>query len=90
MVEKAMTPHCKIYMAYFDYVVAEEIVCEACGNLAVDIHHINGRGKGKDVIKNLMALCRKHHTMAHEKIPKSEMQYIHNFFLTGRRKQFLK
>jgi len=85
-----MLNHTKVYMKYFDYVVAEEIICEACGNLAVDIHHINGRGKDKDVIKNLMALCRKHHTQAHEKIPKSEMQLIHNYFLQGTRKQFLK
>jgi thymidine kinase len=85
-----MTIHCKIYMAYFDYVVAEEIVCEACGSPAVDIHNIHGRGKDKDVIKNLMALCRRHHTMAHEKIPKSEMQLIHNYFLQGTKKQFLK
>jgi len=84
-----MLNHTKVYMKYFDYVVAEEIICEACGNLAVDIHHINGRGKDKDVIKNLMALCRKHHTQAHEKIPKSEMQLIHNYFLQGTRKRFL-
>lgn len=85
-----MTEHCKVYMKHFDYVVQEEIMCEACGSPAVDIHHIDGRGNDKNVISNLMALCRKHHTMAHEKLPKSEMQYIHNFFLTGRRKVFLK
>ena len=80
-----MTKHCKIYMAYFDYVVAEEIICEACGRPAVDVHHINGRGKGKDEIKDLMALCRKHHLQAHSIIPKSEMQLIHNYFLGGTR-----
>lgn len=49
-----MTNHCKVYMAYFDYVTQEEIMCEACGRPAVDIHHINGRSsKDKDNIKNL-------------------------------------
>jgi predicted restriction endonuclease len=78
-------------MRHFDYVTQSEILCECCHSLAVDIHHINGRGKDKDVISNLVALCRKHHTMAHdEKISKSEMQYIHNYFLTGQRKIFIK
>jgi len=86
-----MTEHCKVYMKHFDYGEQDIIPCEACGSQAVDIHHINGRSsKDKNNIKNLMALCRKHHTMAHESIPKSEMQLIHNFFLAGRRKQFLK
>lgn len=88
-----MTNHCKIYMSYFDYVTAEEIICEACHKPAVDIHHINGRGKGKDVIENLIGLCRKCHERAHGTknfVTKDEFQYIHNFFLTGRRKVFLK
>jgi predicted restriction endonuclease len=85
-----MQKYIKIYLDHFDYKTESEVMCEACGRPAVDIHHIDGRGKEKDVIKNLMALCRKHHTQAHEKIPKSEMQLIHNYFLTGQRKQFLK
>jgi predicted restriction endonuclease len=85
-----MTAHAKIYMNHFDYVVPEEIMCEACGKPAVDIHHVYGRGEGRDVITNLMALCRKHHTAAHTNITKSEMQLIHNFFMQGMRKAFLK
>lgn len=86
-----MTPHCKIYMAHFDYVTAEEIPCEGCTRPAVDIHHIYGRGEGKDVISNLMAVCRKCHDKMHNgKVTKSEAQLIHNFFLGGTRKQFLK
>jgi predicted restriction endonuclease len=85
-----MQKYIKVYLDYFDYKTQSEVMCEACGSPAVDIHHIDGRGKGKDVIKNLMALCRRHHTMAHEKIPKSEMQLIHNYFLQGTKKQFLK
>ena len=89
-----MTKHCKIYMAYFDYVVAEEIPCEACGKIPInDVHHINGRGKGKDVIGNLIGLCRKCHDRAHggkNYVNKEQFQLIHNYFLQGTRKQFLK
>lgn len=85
-----MQKHVKVYMDYFGYGIEDFIPCEACGSKAVDIHHIYGRGKGKDVISNLMALCRKHHTAAHDNISKSEMQLIHNSFLAGNRKQFLK
>jgi 5-methylcytosine-specific restriction endonuclease McrA len=84
-----MTPHCKVYMKYFDYATPEEIPCEACTCPAVDVHHVNGRGKGKDVIGNLMALCRSCHTKAHNEISKESMQYIHNCFLSGQRKIFL-
>jgi 5-methylcytosine-specific restriction endonuclease McrA len=40
------------------------IGCEVCGKRAVDVHHIHNRGSGgdptgsKDVIENLMGLCR--------------------------------
>lgn len=86
-----MKRHVKIYMKYFDYAKQEVILCEACGRVAVDIHHIEGRGKGKDVIENLMALCRRCHSLAHEKkLSKSDLKYIHNNFLAGNRKQFVR
>lgn len=85
-----MTPHAKVYCNHFDFKTESEIFCEACMSPANDIHHIHGRGEGKDVISNLMALCRKCHTKAHSTIPKSEMQLIHNYFLQGTRKRFLK
>ena len=84
-----MKNHVKVYMNHFDYVVQEEIPCEACTRPAVDIHHIWGRGKDKDVIDNLMALCRR----CHDKtgiISKDEFQMIHNYFLMGNRKIYLK
>ena len=84
-----MQKHIKVYFDHFGYGEQDFVPCEACGAKAVDIHHINGRGKGKDVIENLMALCRKHHMKAHESISKSDMQYIHNSFLAGSRKQYL-
>jgi predicted restriction endonuclease len=88
-----MQSHIKIYMAYFDYVTQEEIPCEACTRPGNDIHHIHGRGEGKDVIENLMALCRKCHdraTTSKNYITPDEMQLIHNYFLQGQRKIFLK
>lgn len=87
-----MTNHVKVYFQYFDYKVAEEVMCEACGNPAVDIHHIRGRGVGMDVIGNLMALCRKCHdraTTSKNYVKPDEMQLIHNYFLQGTRKHFL-
>ena len=86
-----MLKHTKIYMKYFDYGEQDFIPCEACGREAVDIHHIHGRGKDKDIIENLMALCRRCHEKAHqEKLSKSELEYIHNNFMLGHRIQFMK
>ena len=54
-------------MDFFKYDVSDFIPCEVCGAKAVDINHINAKGRGgnpkgdKDVIENLQALCRKHH-----------------------------
>jgi 5-methylcytosine-specific restriction endonuclease McrA len=78
-------------MKHFDYGEQDVIPCEACGGVAVDIHHINGRiGEDADDIRNLMALCRRCHEKAHlMKLDKSDLQLIHNYFLTGQRKQFL-
>jgi len=85
-----MQSYIKTYLDYFDFKTESEVMCEACGKPAQDIHHVYGRGEGRDVITNLMALCRKHHDQAHTRITKSEMQLIHNFFLSGERKQFLR
>ena len=60
-----MTPHCKVYFNYFDIAHDEVVLCEICGKKANDIHHINGRGKGMDVISNLIALCRDCHNACH-------------------------
>jgi hypothetical protein len=60
-----MTEHCKIYLVCFGYGEQDFMACEVCGSKAVDVHHIHGRGKGKDTIQNLMALCRLCHLKAH-------------------------
>ena len=80
-------------MKYFDFVTQSEVICEACGRPAVDIHHIEGRLGDKNNIKNLIALCRKCHVRAHASknyVSKEQFQLIHNYFLQGTRKAFLK
>ena len=61
--------HTKIYMKYFDIGETDIILCERCGSVAVDIHHIEPKGMGgsktKDYIENLIALCRNCHDCAH-------------------------
>jgi len=87
-----VTNHVKIYFAHFGYGEQHLPACEVCGKVpAVDCHHIHGRGKGKDVIENLMALCRKCHIKAHDgTFDKKEMQTMHNYKLAGRPQIFIK
>lgn len=76
-----MQGHTKIYFKSLRFDFCDVIYCERCGAVAVDIHHIDGRGKGKNVIENLMALCRVCHALAHSTRSKEEFQKIHNSFL---------
>jgi len=62
-------------MDYFGYGDQDFIPCEVCGVRAVDVHHIFGRGKGKDNIDNLMALCRRCHRQVHEGNASKETYY---------------
>jgi len=63
-----MKKHVKIYLDHHGYTTADIIPCEVCPSVAVDIHHIEPRGMGgnpdKDVIENLIALCRDCHSKA--------------------------
>lgn len=60
-----MKKHTQIYLQGMGYKTTDFIPCEVCGCQAVDVHHIQARGMGstndKDVIENLMGLCRKCH-----------------------------
>ena len=61
-----MQKHVKTYFDYFGYCKDEKILCEGCGRLACDIHHLTFRShQGKDNIENLIALCRDCHNAAH-------------------------
>jgi 5-methylcytosine-specific restriction endonuclease McrA len=78
-----MKTYTKTYLQYFNYDVSDFIPCEICGSKAVDIHHIHSRKmggtKGKDVIENLMALCRGCHLEYGDIADKRDwLQEIHN------------
>ncbi len=86
-----MKKHVKIYMDFFNYDISDFIPCEVCGAKAVDIHHINAKGRGgnpkgdKDVIENLQALCRKHHTeMGDKKEWKDWLKKLHKIKMESR------
>jgi 5-methylcytosine-specific restriction endonuclease McrA len=82
-----MKKHTKIYLDFFGYSTADVILCEACGEVAVDVHHIEDRGAGgdpqgkRDVIENLIGLCRRCHDRAHRiaepPIERDELKEIH-------------
>lgn len=67
-----MEKHVKNYMEALGYDKCDTILCEACGKVGVDIHHIEFRSsfgskrKGEqDAIDNLICLCRSCHDEAH-------------------------
>ena len=83
-----MKKHVKIYLDYFGYGIEDFIPCEACGNKAVDIHHIDARGMGgskkADTIENLQALCRQCHiVMGDTKTNYDYLKDIHNKKING-------
>lgn len=89
MKRNEMKNHTKIYFKHFNYTIADanNIPCEIpmCNKMTVDIHHIDARGMGgdptgkKDVIGNLMGLCREHHDLYGDKKQYMEyLQEIHN------------
>ena len=62
-----MVNHKKVYCTFFNLDTSDHSLCTSCGQVAVDIHHINPRGMGgseKDYIENLVALCRSCHDKA--------------------------
>ena len=87
-----MQAYTKLYMKHFGYGIDDVVPCEICQSKATDIHHIHGRGKDKDVIENLMAVCRKCHANIHDKemFAKGELQLIHNYKLAGKPQNFMR
>ncbi len=78
-----MVNHVKVYLNYFGYTTADVILCENCGRVAADIHHLKYRSQGgTDDISNLMALCRTCHEMAHaHQINRQELIDKHNLII---------
>ena len=80
-----MQKHTKIYMEHFSYGEQDFVPCESCGNRCIDVHHLDGRGPGKDVIENLMGLCRKEHDKAgaspsyNEQLREKHLIFLNNF-----------
>jgi 5-methylcytosine-specific restriction endonuclease McrA len=75
-------PYVKLYLDYYDLHGDDYIPC-ICGIPSIEIHHIEPKGMGgtagKDVIENLIALCRMCHTKAHQgKISKDYLKAIVN------------
>lgn len=61
-----MLRHVKNYLRFHGYCIEDVILCEECGSVAVDIHHIVKRSQGgSDEPENLIALCRKCHSKKH-------------------------
>jgi hypothetical protein len=66
-----MKHHVKVYMESRGFREGDYIPCEwpECRSPAVDVHHIVTRGMGgskkQDVPGNLVAYCRKHHSLTH-------------------------
>ena len=76
-----MKKHTKIYLEHHDYSPVDIILCQVCESVAVDIHHIETKGIGgdpsKDIVGNLIALCRCCHEKAHAgKISKEQLKQI--------------
>ena len=83
-----MNNHTRIYLDYFNYGEEDFISCECCGARARDVYHINARGMGgdpqgkKDVISNLMAVCRECHIKYGDKKQYKEfLQEVHDKFI---------
>ena len=61
--------HKKVYMKCLNIGPEDIVLCEVCGAVAVDIHHIEFRSQGgTNYIQNLIALCRNDHDIAHGKV----------------------
>jgi hypothetical protein len=73
-----MQRHTKIYLDFYGYGEQDFVPCIGCNSRAVDVHHIDARGMGgnpnadKDVIENLVGLCRICHEKAEHSNPFNE------------------
>lgn len=85
-----MKPWTKIYMDYFGFDISDFMPCEICGAAMVDVHHIDSRGMGgskdKDVIENLMGLCRGCHDVAHMADTKTFLREVHLDYMKTNKK----
>ena len=60
-----MKNHTKVYFNYFEYGEQDFVPSEYSGAGAGGIHHLTGRGKGKDEIWNLIGITSEEHDKVH-------------------------
>jgi len=66
--------HKQVYMKELNICREEVVLCEVCGAVACDVHHILFKSQGgTNEIHNLIALDRNCHDKAHGKIPGKEL-----------------
>ncbi len=64
-----MMKHKKVYMKCLNIGPEDIVLCEVCGAVAVDVHHVLFKSLGGvDLFGNLIALCRYCHDVSHGKI----------------------
>lgn len=66
--------HKEVYMKSMDIGPEDIVLCEACGAVAVDVHHVLFKSQGgTNEIHNLIALCRHDRDVAHGKVKGKEL-----------------
>ena len=64
-----------------DKELIKSLPCMICGQYGVDAHHVPSRGAGgKDMIEDMVPLCRAHHTEIH-KVGILSFAYKHKDFM---------
>jgi 5-methylcytosine-specific restriction endonuclease McrA len=68
----------KISKALRDLVFERDsYTCIVCERAATDLHHVRRRSRGgRDVVQNLVALCRVHHDIAHGTVYPQELNFL--------------
>ena len=61
-----MKKYIKNYIKHHNIGEQDVVICEECGAVAVDLHHIKKKSQGgSDDVSNLKALCRACHILKH-------------------------
>lgn len=81
-----MDRHIKVYSDFFEIDCHNPKKCEITGyTRGIDIHHIWGRGEGKDVPENLMAIRRDLHIKCGQNEKYNDwLEMVHSNFMETR------
>lgn len=64
-----MQKHVRNFRKHYQLGEQDIMLCQICGAVAVDVHHIRGRvGKNADDVSNLIALDRICHMRSHKQL----------------------